>query len=654
MGELRPFQRDVAEQAGNVVIVKAGCGSGKTLLAYHWARTRWPGRRIYFCYPTTGTATEGFRDYLFNPDEKESKYGAELFHGRAWVDLNVILGVKGDETREEADGIARIESLDAWSTPIVSCTVDTVLGLVQNNRRGLYAWPALAGAAFVFDEIHAYDDRLFGALLRFLQALPGAPVLLMTASLPCARLEALRQCLRRQNKELLVVPGPAELEQRKRYHRLAKGTDPLTEAQAEIERGGKVLWVCNTVARVMAAAESLGGCSPKIYHSRFRYVDRVERHKAVVNAFQPENKEAVVACCSQVAELSLDLKGTTLLVTELAPVHALIQRLGRLNRRAEANDPARPFLVVEPMNDDGSPAVLPYAPQDLEDAKNWLDALGDGPLSQTDLAKKWEEYDTASRPDFVGSAWLDGGPSTQVLELREPSPGLTVVLNRDWADLKSGTRSVTEVALPMPPPPRGMDWRKWPEFKGVPVASPDLIDYDPERGAQWGSRLTSEPGAKGAEPPNYLTMNLFDPGMTILHRAGLGGLASSLRYIKRAWKSDVILTDELPGGPWPEGKPPWDVSAQSITLRFGDPKEAREFLAPSFPVVVPAEGRAHLPSGTVRRHAAVVGCPRRDSSRVDAHVLAARQDAETGEESDLVSGRSRGGRPAGYGRVQDV
>ena len=218
MGELRPFQREVAEKAEKVVFVKAGCGSGKTLAAYHWARTRWPGRRIYFCYPTTGTATEGFRDYLFNPDEKESKYGAELFHGRAWVDLNVILGVKGDHTREEADAIARIESLDAWSTPIVSCTVDTVLGVVQNNRRGRYAWPALAGSAFVFDEIHAYDDRLFGALLRFLQALPGAPVLLMTASLPGARLEALGNVCTARKRNSSSSKGQPNLEQRKRYH----------------------------------------------------------------------------------------------------------------------------------------------------------------------------------------------------------------------------------------------------------------------------------------------------------------------------------------------------------------------------------------------------------------------------------------------------
>jgi CRISPR-associated endonuclease/helicase Cas3 len=482
VGELRGFQCQVAEQPGNVLFVKAGCGSGKTLAAYHWARTRCPDRRLYFCYPTTGTATEGFRDYLFDPDEQEAKYGAELFHGRAWVDLNVILGVKGDETREE-DVAACIDSLDAWSTPIVSCTVDTVLGLLQNNRRGLYAWPALAGAAFVFDEIHAYDDRLFGALLRFLQALPEAPVLLMTASLPRVRLQALCQCLGRQKKDLFIVTGPPELEQRKRYFHLAKGVNPLSEVRDEIERGGKVLWVCNTVNRTIAVAKAVGGLQPILYHSRFRYIDRVEQHRRVIEAFR--SKGAALACCTQVAEMSLDLSAT-LLITELAPVPALIQRLGRLNRRAGENDPPRPFLVVEPINDDGSPAVLPYTPQDLEDARKWLETFGPDPLSQTDLAEKWEGYDTTSRPEFVGSAWLDGGPSTQVLELREASPGLTVVLEQDLADLKSGKRQVNEVALPMPPPSHAMDWRKWPDFKGVPIVPPNLIDYDSERGALWG------------------------------------------------------------------------------------------------------------------------------------------------------------------------
>src|SRR5581483_4686256 len=62
---LREFQRQIGGSTAPVTYVRAGCGSGKTAAAYHWAATQYPGRRLYFCYPTTGTATEGFRDYLY-------------------------------------------------------------------------------------------------------------------------------------------------------------------------------------------------------------------------------------------------------------------------------------------------------------------------------------------------------------------------------------------------------------------------------------------------------------------------------------------------------------------------------------------------------------------------------------------------------------
>src|SRR5262249_55467421 len=142
---LRPFQQQVAGSPSRVTFVRAGCGTGKTIGAYHWAATRCPGKRLYVCYPTTGTATEGYRDYLFDPEGQSGKFGAELFHGRAEVDLDLILGVPQDSDRGD-DALVRLDSLQAWSTPVVSCTVDTVLGLIQNNKRGLYAWPALAGS----------------------------------------------------------------------------------------------------------------------------------------------------------------------------------------------------------------------------------------------------------------------------------------------------------------------------------------------------------------------------------------------------------------------------------------------------------------------------------------------------------------------------
>lgn len=531
----RPFQTTVAEYKSDVVFVKAGCGTGKTVAAYMRAAKQWKGRRLYFCYPTTGTATEGFKDYL-HPDLPESttadtpqaqadrerlrRINADLFHSRSGVDFEIILGTGGDVGKPDADAAARGEALHAWATPVVACTVDTVLGLVQNNKRGLFGWPAISQSAFVFDEIHAYDDRLFGALLRFLRDVPGVPTLLMTASLPKPREKALREELKKfRGIALDPISGPDGIERMARYHKAADDGKHLELIAAEVKNGGKVLWVSNTVKRVMDAAmeaEKKGLC-PLIYHSRFKYEHRVKRHKDVVEAFDPKETNGVLACTSQVCEMSLDLKGCTLLVTELAPVAALIQRLGRLNRHAEppeegaAGPPTMPFVVLALDPKDH----LPYTPPDLIAATEWLGKLPDAGISQRMLAEEWQ--DTANNvPDHVASAWLDGGPATTVTELRKPSPGITVVLKSDAAPIRKylariaderrrardGTRPFDEALLearpgerhprdlprctiPMPAPSKAVAWREWDKLNGIPVAPDDTVTYDPMRGAEW-------------------------------------------------------------------------------------------------------------------------------------------------------------------------
>lgn len=478
-GTPREFQAVVAASTVPATFVKAGCGTGKTVAAYMWAAANFPTRRLYFCYPTTGTATEGFKDYLFEPEGELGGIGAKLFHSRRDVDFEIILTTGKDTKSADADAAARLESLEAWSTPIVACTVDTVLGLVQNNKRGLFAWPALAQSAFVFDEIHAYDDRLFGALLRFLRDLPGLPVLLMTASLPGAREEALRNVLEQLGRPFHAIPGPAELEERPRYRKAAAASnDPLPLVRETLAAGGKVLWVCNTVGRVMDAADRAKDLGPLIYHSRFKYEHRVARHKAVIDSFDPKkNHGKALAICSQVAEMSLDLSAD-LLVTDLAPVPALIQRLGRLNRRAEAGDPTRPFIVIEPEN------PLPYLPNNLHAARTWFGRLPDDSISQRHLADTWEQTGDHP-PELVASAWLDGGPATTVTELREASPGITVLMAEDRLRVKARPKDLARLVLPMPPPPRSLNWSEWPKERGLPVAAEGTIDYDRMRGAEW-------------------------------------------------------------------------------------------------------------------------------------------------------------------------
>jgi CRISPR-associated endonuclease/helicase Cas3 len=494
--EPRAFQTAVAAHPDQVVYVKAGCGTGKTVAAYLRAAKQYGGRRLYFCYPTTGTATEGFRDYLYpdlpEPGESENTEDvaarrriaaieADLFHSRSDIDFEIILGTGSDSTTQEEDLAARADALEAWSTPVVACTVDTVLGLVQTNKRGVFAWPALAQSAFVFDEIHAYDDRLFGALLRFLRDLPGLPALLMTASLPAPREQALREVLRsHRGIDLSPITGPRELEELPRYHKAVTTGGPLPLVVDELRAGGKVLWVCNTVRRVMAAAvrAEAAGLTPLIYHSRFKYVDRVQRHKSVIDTFTARQTGGALAVTSQVCEVSLDLTGCTLLVTEQAPVPALIQRLGRLNRHAKHGDSTRPFVVVtlSPQNH------WPYSQPDLDAAARWLSTLPERDISQRHLADAWEQT-SQQPPDVMSSAWLDGGPVTTVSELRDASPGITVIMRDDVA--RATRRNFGKFTLPMPPPPKHLDWRSWPKSWGIPVAPADSLVYDAQRGAEW-------------------------------------------------------------------------------------------------------------------------------------------------------------------------
>lgn len=487
----RPFQTCVASSSSRVSLVTAGCGSGKTVAAWLWAGRQCPGQRLFFSYPTTGTATEGFRGYLFDQAAGESKLGAELFHSRAHVDFEVILDVNEDDKAAAIEEEQlRIHSLKAWSTPIVCCTVDTVLGIIQNQRRGLYAWPALSQSAFVFDEIHAYDEKLFGCLLRFLGDLRGAKVLLMTASLPTPRLAALEEALEYETEPMAIISGPPDLEKLERYHREVPA-DMDARVREELNRGGRVLWICNVVHRAMEVADRFADCNPLLYHSRFRYVDRVERHKEVIAAFEPGSSQSgCLAICTQVAEMSLDISAT-LLVSEIAPVPSLIQRLGRLNRHAQVSDPlppTMPFVIDHPRDDSGELKVMPYAPDTYPNwphlVETWLSQLGTTKISQKTLATAWENLTSEETVLRIDSTWIDGGPTTQIDSVRTSSPGVTVIRHGDAADCRSDASLIPKYSIPMPQP-YGKPWTEWERIKGTIVAPDESIEYDSHRGAQW-------------------------------------------------------------------------------------------------------------------------------------------------------------------------
>lgn len=503
--KLRHFQEDIANTQHRVTLVKAGCGTGKTIAAYAWAQ-KWatrnsnqPARKLFFCYPTTGTATQGFIDYA-----NGSKTESALMHSRSELDRELLFSGEQDDS-ESID--ARLSALQAWTKKIVVCTVDTVLGLMQNNRRPLYAFPALVQAAFVFDEVHAYDDRLFGALLKFLKTFRGAPILLMSASFSEEQKAAIRKIIEEDLKEEINIldEGYKPLEEIKRYKfdyrpeidSKIENLQPIFEAVAQaLERGEKVLWVTNSVqtcidiyrkAKEYIAKLDNPNIKHLIYHSRFRYKDRVKKHEQVINAFA--DNEPCLAVTTQVCEMSLDLSAD-LLVSAMSPAAALIQRLGRLNRKLEEYAPEK-FRVKQIRTAifyawDG----MPYTNEEMRTGIRLIEALKDyEAINQEDLANIAKEIALPVSQEDIASAWLESGWETYPVPLREGGGTMTVILDNDMAAIKEAAqinrKSFMQEAQAWSIPIRLMKgWETWKRCKFYLRAPNDAIQYSEEVGAE--------------------------------------------------------------------------------------------------------------------------------------------------------------------------
>jgi CRISPR-associated endonuclease/helicase Cas3 len=146
------------------------------------------------------------------------------------------------------------------------------------------------------------------------------------------------------------------------------------------------------------------GISIYCYHSRFRLVDRVERHQAIVENMRP-TRPASLGITTQVCEMSLNLD-VDLLVTEECPVTSLIQRMGRCNRDREARPltESGEIIVYRPADS------APYSAEDLTGLPEFLGLVREKELSQTAIE---QALAAVPGPPWGGdklSMFLESGP----------------------------------------------------------------------------------------------------------------------------------------------------------------------------------------------------------------------------------------------------
>ncbi|MGW1075160.1 type I-E CRISPR-associated protein Cse1/CasA [Streptomyces sp. NPDC002537] len=249
-------------------------------------------------------------------------------------------------------------------------TIDQVLFAGLKSRHLALRHLAVAGKVVIIDEVHAYDAYMSRYLDRVLEWLAAyrVPVVLLSATLPADRRRALAAAysgsagaaddVPTETYPLItaVAPGspiltaqPPAASGRRTEVTLERLDEDLTlladRLETELAGGGCALVVRNTVDRVLEAADVLrerfGADAVTVTHSRFLAADRAAKDTWLRERFGPDGDRPVgphIVVASQVVEQSLDVD-FDLLVTDLAPVDLLLQRMGRLHRHPRSRPP---------------------------------------------------------------------------------------------------------------------------------------------------------------------------------------------------------------------------------------------------------------------------------------------------------------------------
>lgn len=358
-------------------LVVAPTGAGKTDFLLRRCRGR-----VFYTLPFQASINSMFDRIKTAVKESsdEDNFDVRLLHATSRLKVN---GDKVEQTLQPLVG-ASVKVL----------TPHQIAGIVFGTSGFETMMLDLQGSDVILDEIHTYTEwsgamvhEIVRALLRL-----NCRVHIGTATIPTALYQKLLGLVGDGGQVYEVRLDDDELEKFNRHIVFKEKNDP--ERVHEIlktafEHGERVLLIHNTVKAAQSAylkwREEFPDLKIMLIHSRFRRKDRYELEKKLTADFNDRKNSAFSPCLvisTQVVEVSLDISFDRM-ITECAPLDALIQRFGRVNRvrNAATIGNLRPVHVLAP---EGS--ARPYKKEILDRS---FEQLPDGEtLKESEIQEK--------------------------------------------------------------------------------------------------------------------------------------------------------------------------------------------------------------------------------------------------------------------------
>lgn len=319
----------------------------------------------------------------------------------------------------------------------------------------------------ILDEIHTYSDTIQAIVLKIIEILVrlGCRIHVGTATMPTALYKRILALLGGPNNVYEVKLGKDKLQtfDRHRIYKLNSIEESYGLIKEGINNNQKILIVCNQVKRAQSLYRELMELYPNtahmLIHSRYKRCDRFSLETLLRDDFNNMNNKPCIVVSTQVVEVSLDIS-FDVMITECAPIDALIQRFGRINRKRSSDSFGhyKPIYVVAPFND-----IDEARPYTLDVLQRSFDSLPEKGcvMKEVEIQKMIDKVYpdiNVQNIDFSGAIFTNGQwqlkelchhPKSALLETLDVNTVVCITENDKEAYRQGNTVSMGEIEIPI-------------------------------------------------------------------------------------------------------------------------------------------------------------------------------------------------------------